>query len=98
MKLNNTIMHDGSRDFGALPECFPHEQLRDHIAQWPEAKVTSFVSDGVTEAWLHFEYRGHQFSANTQFGEWWFFVDDPLCPDEILLAVLSYCAKKLGQG
>ncbi|WDI43265.1 hypothetical protein [Bremerella sp. P1] len=98
MKLTNILMHDGSRDFGALPECFPFEQLRDHVAKLPEAKVTRFVSDGVTEAWLHFRYRGHQFAANTQCGEWWFFVNDPQCPDEILLEVLTYCAKKLGQG
>ena len=98
MKLTHIIMHDGSRDFGALPACFPFERLRDHVAKLPDAKVTRFVSDGVTEAWLDFQFRGHQFSANTQFGEWWFFVDNPQCPDEILLAVLNYCAKKLGQG
>lgn len=98
MKLTNILMHDGSRDFGALPECFPFEQLRDHVARLPEGKVTGFVSDDMTEAWLHFQFRGHRFTANTQYGEWRFFVDDPQCPDEIQLEVLSYCAKKLGQG
>ncbi len=98
MKLTCHIMHDGSRDFGALPECYPFEQLRDHVVKLPGTKVTRFISDGAIEAWLHFEFRDHRFSANTQYGEWWFFVDDPKCPDEILWEVLSHCAKELGQG
>lgn len=98
IQLIDLSMHDGSRHFGSLPECFPFEELRDHLTKLPGTKVTSFVSDGVTEAWIHFKYQQHTFAGNTQLGEWWFFVDDPTCSDEVLWAVLNHCAKKLGRG
>ncbi|MBK7708568.1 MAG: hypothetical protein IPJ30_23110 [Acidobacteria bacterium] len=40
--------------------------------------------------WLDFDYRGHRFSVNNQFGDYWFFVRDPKCPDEILLEVCAH--------
>lgn len=32
----------------------------------------------------------HSFSINDQFGDYWFFVDNPNCPDEILERVLAH--------
>jgi len=46
--------------------------------------------------WIDFTYRGHQFSINNQFGNYWFFVDNPQCSEEILEAVLGHCELALG--
>lgn len=80
-------MNDGSRNFVDLPEIVFFDELRAHGGKLSAAKETGFVSDWVTEVWLDLEYRGHRFSINNQMGEYWFFVDDPECPDEILTEV-----------
>ncbi len=36
-------------------------------------------------------------SINNQFGEFWFFVDDPKCPSSILAAVIVHCEKVLAR-
>jgi hypothetical protein len=90
-KLLNSSMNDGSRHFGDLPQTVLWYELRDHIERLDGAKVTDFVTDHITEAWIDFSYRGYRFSVNDQFGDYWFFVEDPNCPDEILNAVLSHC-------
>jgi len=92
------VMHDGSRHFGDLPQTVLWHRLRDHIEELGGAAVTGFVTDNVTEAWIDFSYRGHEFSVNDQCGEYWFFVQDPECPDEILEAVLSHCKLLLGSA
>jgi hypothetical protein len=88
-------MADGTRRFGDLPETHDagHPQwhrLRDHVSQLPGAAVTGFVTDDVAEAWIDFIHRGHAFSINNQAGDWWFFVEDPTCPDAILTQVLDH--------
>jgi hypothetical protein len=88
-------MHDGSRQFAALPESQPWTTLRDHLVRLPGAQITDFLTDGVTEAWIDFCYRGHAFTINNQYGEFWFFVRDPHCADEILVEVVAYCLKLL---
>ena len=90
-RLLNIEMNDGSRHFGDLPQTVLWHELRNHIKILDGAEVTDFVTDNVTEAWIEFSYRGHRFSINDQFGSYWFFVNDPGCPDEILEAVLSHC-------
>ena len=96
-KLLNMVMKDGSRHFGDLPQTVLWYDLRDHIQRLDGASVTDFVTDHVTEAWIDFSYRGNNFSVNDQFGDYWFFVEDPNCPDEILKAVLSHCEQLLGR-
>jgi len=95
-ELLNIAMNDGSRQFGDLPQSVLWYELRDHINRLEGAKVTDFITDNITEAWIDFTYRDHRFSVNDQFGEYWFFVDDPHCPDEILEVVLGHCAVLLG--
>jgi len=97
-ELLNIIMKDGSRYFGDLPQSILWHELRDHIETLDGAKVTDFITDNVTEAWIDFSYCGHRFSVNDQFGEYWFFVDNPKCSDEILDAVLRHCGLVLGCG
>lgn len=93
-------MNDGSRHFGDLPETYdPHqpewERLREAVPRLPGATLTGFVTDQVTEAWLDFDYRGFAFSINNQHGQWWFFVQQPECPDEVLGAVLDHFERVL---
>ena len=88
--LFNFIMHDGSRHFGDLPQTALWYAVRDHVAHLPGAMLTGFVTDDVTEAWIDFTYHGYAFSINDQFGNYWFFVDEPACPDTILREVLSH--------
>ena len=84
-------MNDGSRHFGDMPESLSWDELRQHIARLEGAEVTAFVTDNITEGWLDFSYCGYSFSINDQLGAYWFFVDNPKCPDEILDTVLSHC-------
>lgn len=88
-------MKDGSRNFAALPETVFFDELREIAEKIESAKETGFVTDWVTEVWLDFEYRGHRVSINNQMGEYWFFVDDPACPDEILMKVVEHFQKFL---
>jgi hypothetical protein len=94
-QLLNIIMRDGSRHFGDLPQTVLWYDLRDHIDKLEGAVITGFVTDNVTEAWIDFTYRDHEFSVNDQMGEYWFFVKDTNCPDDILRAVLSHCGSLL---
>ena len=96
MKVLNIEMHDGSRHFGDLPQTILWYELRTHIKKLEGAEITGFITGDVTEAWTDFSYRGHHFSVNDQFGAYWFFVNDPTCPDEILESVLSHCELVLG--
>ena len=95
-KLSSVIMNDGSRYFGELPQTVLWYELRDYIGRFDGAVITDFITDNVTEAWIDFSYRGYRFTVNDQFGDYWFFVDNPKCPDEILDAVLSHCELLLG--
>ena len=90
-KLLHIIMNDGSRHFGELPRSISWYELRDHLRQLKGVVITQFLTDDVTEAWIDFSYRGHEFSVNDQLGAYWFFVSDPNCPDESLETILSHC-------
>lgn len=89
-------MHDGSRHFGDLPQVVDWHAVRDHVAVLPGAVLTGFVTDHVTEAWIDFSYAGHHFAINDQLGDYWFFVEDPACSDEVLRRVLTHFALLLG--
>ena len=91
--LFSMIMGDGSRHFGDMVQTVDWVSFRDHIGKLEGAEVTAFVTDWVTEAWIDFTYAGYKFGVNTQMGEYWFFVDDPSCPDEILERVLLHCSQ-----
>lgn len=95
MQLENTRMHDGSRLFATLPECEPWGTLSEHVVTLKGATITSFLTDNVTEVWIDFEFADHRFSINNQFGEYYFFVDDPSCKDEVLNRVAEHCSRLL---
>ena len=83
-------MNDGSRHFVDMPEVVFFDELAEHLEKLEGAKITEFITDGVVEMWLDFEFRNHQFSINNQLGDYWFFVQDPHCPEEILFEVINH--------
>ncbi len=94
-RLLDLRMHDGSRHFGDLPQTASWHAVRDHVEKLPGAVLTGFVTDHVTEAWVDFTYAGHVFSINDQLGNYWFFVDDPACPTDVLQRVLTHFERLL---
>jgi hypothetical protein len=82
-------MQDGSRYFVALPQNASCYEVRDYVATIPGSQLTGFLCDDVTEAWIDFRYQRHRFTINDQLGEYWFFVEDPDCPDDILEDVVG---------
>jgi hypothetical protein len=96
MQLKNFLTASGSRHFLDLPETVEWSDLRDHIARLPGAVVTGYLTDHVTEVWIDFTYRNQSFTVNNQWGDYWFFVDQPDCPDAILAEVAEHCASITG--
>jgi hypothetical protein len=88
--LLNERMGDGSRQFGELPLRADWYEVRDHVLRLPGARLTQFLCDDVTEAWIDFSYEGHTFTINDQLGAYWFFVDAPTCPEALLRRVLDH--------
>ena len=91
-------MRDGSRHFASLAEAGSWHALHEHVMRLEGVSDTNMITDEVTEAWIDFRYRGHEFSVNNQCGEYWFFVEDPACPEEVLEAMLSHCKLLLEGG
>ncbi len=94
-RIYDMRMNDGSRHFAGLPETRNEYAMREHVRELEGAVLTGFVTDDVTEAWIDFTYGGHAFSINNQHGDWWFFVQDPSCPEDVLVAVLDHFERLL---
>lgn len=73
-----------------MPEVVFFDEVADHVEDLEDAEITEFITDGVLKMWLDFDFRGHQFSVTNQYGDYWFFVRDPNCSDEILLEVATH--------
>ena len=91
--LLETKLNDGSRHFVDMPEVVFFYEFCDHTEELEGAEITEFIIDGVVEMRLDFEFRGHKFSVNHQFGDYRFFVENPECPEEILLEVIAHYQK-----
>lgn len=83
-------MNDGSRLFVDMPEVVFFDDFADHVEELEGTEIIEFITDGVVEMWLNFEFRGHKFSVNNQLGDYWFFVENPDCPEEILLEIIDH--------
>lgn len=96
--LKNDIMADGSRLFLQLPQTCPPSRLLWRIIRFG-GPPTAFVSDWVTgEMWMDFRYKGQKFSVHNPYGvEFWFFVKNPACPENILHRLAEYFARLSGQ-
>lgn len=88
-------MRDGSRHFVSLPEAVGPRRLLVHVFGLGFALPLLYLPSGI-ESWLGFWYRGHRFTVNNQFGEYWFFVQNPACPAKVLHRVASHFAALLG--
>lgn len=88
--------HDGSRKFAELPQSLLWHAVRDHASQLRGVELGNFITDDVTEGWIDFSFAGHSFTINDQYGDYWFFVKDPACPDSVLSAVIAHFVELLG--
>lgn len=88
--LLETKLNDGSRHFVDLPEVVFFDEIYEHAEELDGVEITEFITDGTIGMWLDFEFRGHKFSVTNQFGDFWFFVEDAECPDEILLEIIEH--------
>jgi hypothetical protein len=87
--LKNKI-ESGARHFADLPEVVFFDEFYDHTEKLEGAEINEFTMDGVVEMWLEFEFRGQNFFVGNQFGDYWFLVENPECPEEILIEVASH--------
>jgi hypothetical protein len=94
-ELRDKKMNDGSRHFVDMPEVVFFDEFADHVESLEDAEITEFITNGVVEMWLEFEFRGHKFSVNNQLGDYLFFVEDANCPDEILIEIINHFRKLL---
>jgi len=90
-------LNDGSRHFVDLPEVVFFDDFYDYTEELEGVEITEYITDGVIGMWLDFEFCGHKFSVTNQFGDYWFFVEDPECPDEILLEIIEHYRQLLEQ-
>lgn len=91
-------MNDGSRNFillpvGSTPPIRLLPRVFTLLGAYPTLYVPSF-----SESWIDFRYKKHKFSINNQYGDFWFFVKDPNCPEEILIKVAKHFAGLLGEN
>ena len=95
-KLFDFRMNDGSRNFMDLPtNIIGWSDLYDYLGKLDGVKNTGFLTDNVTEVWMDFSFRGQDFSVNNEMGEYWFFAENPNCPEEILIKIAEHCEKLL---
>jgi hypothetical protein len=92
--LENKIK-SGARHFVDMPEVVFFDELADQVETLEGAEITEFITDGVVEMWLEFEFREHKFSVTNQYGDYLFFVENPECPEEILIEVMNHFRKLL---
>jgi hypothetical protein len=83
-------LDDGSRHFVDMPEVVFFDEIADHVEKLDGAEITEFLTNGVVEMWLEFEFAGHKFSVTNQFGDYWFFVQDVDCTEEILFEIIDH--------
>jgi hypothetical protein len=96
--MQDSRAHDGSRKFASLPATRDWYAVRDHVYLLGGTKLTGFVCDGVTEAWIDFTFLGESFTINDQFGEYWFFSNNASCNEQHLIAVKAHRVSLLGSG
>jgi hypothetical protein len=96
MRLKDFRTNSGSRQFAELRAVSGPRTLRDHLLTLEGVAITEFLPAWSSEdSWIDFTFRGYSFSVNGHFGDWWFFVSDPNCPDTILWSVFDHCRKIL---
>jgi len=98
MKLLDELkdkLGDDARHFVDFPEVIFFDEFHDHLEALSGTEIKEFEVDGILEMWLEFTFREHTFFVNNRMGDYWFFVSDPKCPDEILMEIADHFRKLL---
>jgi hypothetical protein len=95
MDLLNITMNDGSRQFLSLPQSIDFVDVHRRLKKRRGIRFTRFLVNPAGLVWMDFDFRNHHFSLTCQRNHFWFFVTDPVCPDDILLELSSHCASFL---
>src|SRR5688572_32463963 len=104
MKLLDLRNRDGSRHFASFPRRVSATTLRAHLGRLEGVTVGELLTDRLTEDWLDFTYDDYGFTVNAQFGpgsgepRYWFFVDQPDAPEEVLQRVAAHARTLLGDS
>jgi hypothetical protein len=93
---DRSLLNSGALHFADLPQSVLWHDLAAHVGKLAGASGLEVLTDEVTEGFIDFDWRGHHFTINDQSGDYWFVVDDPTCPEEILQALLQHCQRLLG--
>jgi len=88
-------LSDQARHFVDFPEVIFFDEFRDHVEALDGAEIKEFEMDGVFEMWIEFTFQGNVFFANNRLGDYWFFVENPECPEGILLKIVDHFRKLL---
>ncbi|MCB1445365.1 MAG: hypothetical protein KDJ87_06065 [Rhizobiaceae bacterium] len=82
-QIMNVIMRDGTRHFLTLRETCRPDEVRARLETAGGIRVCQ-LSRGGFQWRMWFQCLGWRFSIANPFGELWFFVEDPGCPEDIL--------------
>lgn len=83
-------MADGSQHVAEIP-WRPPLALMQRLLGTPGISVTGFINSPA-ETWLDFEYAGYTFSVHNPLNDFWLFVHDPGCPEQLLHDVVALLA------
>jgi hypothetical protein len=88
-------LKSGARHFIDMPEVVFFDDLYEHAENLDGAEIIAFETDGTLEMWLEFEFREHKFFVGNKFGDYWFLVENPQCPEDILLLIAAHFRRLL---
>ena len=90
--LLNNLANDGSRLFCVMPHTRLLQDVYAHLTQLPGVVITGMLRDDIEDAWVEFDYCHYSFVVVEGARDYRFYVNHSLCPDELLLEVLSHCS------
>ena len=89
-KIKTLLAPGGQLNFYDHPGTTPWNVLERRLRKL-EGLEFKGVYPGLAQAWIDFKFQGHEFSIDTQWGDYWFFAEDPTCPTDILSKVADQC-------
>ncbi len=87
-----------ARHFVDFPGVLFFDDFYDHLNKLFGVEITRFEADGTVEMWVEFNFRDHIFFVDNRYGEYEFYVEDPKCPDEILLGLAEHFRQLLDKN
>lgn len=89
-------MADGSLFFAELSGSISWADLGDHLKRIDQLRIMKFVTDGITEAWLDFDYYGQHFTVHCPLDTYFVFAQDFDCPAFMLTELIVHFQKLEG--